>query len=157
MEQETDTMMATRPDPNIPAREDRRRVYDGGKPPHRIEEDIARTRLRLSATIQALEQELRPRRIIEKGAETLRSSPEPGPGAVREQVWAYAIPLALVAAGLGWLFALRRQIRKADLRSAPGEAPIGAVVTDVTETQRIGEKVRESVGPAGFEPATTPL
>jgi Protein of unknown function (DUF3618) len=82
---------------------------DGDKSPQQIEEDIARTRVRLSATIEALERELEPARVVEKSADMLRSALEPAPGPFRQQLWAYAIPLALIVTGLGWLFALRRR------------------------------------------------
>jgi hypothetical protein len=101
--------------------------YDGNKPPHEIEEDLARTRVRLGATIEALERELAPRRVIENGAEVLRRSLEPCPGPFRDHVWAYAIPLALIATGLGWLFALRRRNGRADQCATPAGAPVDAV------------------------------
>jgi len=72
---------------------------DENKPPQAIEEDIARTRVRLSATIEALERELAPQRMLERSTELLRSSLEPAPGSLRTQTWAYAIPLALIATG----------------------------------------------------------
>lgn len=101
--------------------------YDGSKPTHEIEQDIARTRVRLSATIEALERELAPHRVIEKSAEALRSSLEPRPGPFDQQAWAYAIPLALIVTGLGWLFVLRRQSWRADQPSSSGEIPADAV------------------------------
>src|SRR5690242_837864 len=96
-------------------------VYDGSKSPSEIEEDIARTRVRLSAAIDALEHELAPAREIETGTELLRRVLEPEPGAFRQQAWAYAIPLALIATGLSWLFVLRRRTYEADLPSSFGE------------------------------------
>jgi Protein of unknown function (DUF3618) len=109
MDQQTDAMPAPRPNPATWITDDRRRAYNGSRRPHEIEEDIARTRVRLGTTIEALERELAPGRVIEKSVEVLRSSLEPKPGALRDQVWAYAIPLALAATGLGWLFALRHR------------------------------------------------
>jgi hypothetical protein len=94
--------------------EDKRSAYDGNKLPFEIEEAIVLTRRRLNDTIEALERELVPRRIIENGAEALRCSLEPRPGPFRDQVWAYAIPLALIVTGLGWLFMLRRHSWQAD-------------------------------------------
>jgi len=104
-------------------------AYDGSKAPDRIEEDIARTRARLSATIAALEDELAPARVLEQGTEMLRNSLEPAPGPFRQQVWAYAIPLALIVTGLGWLFMLRRRTYQGDLPSSYGELPAEAVET----------------------------
>src|SRR5689334_23594360 len=74
MDQSTDRITAARPD-----------SYNGSKPAKEIEEDIARTRVRLSATIEALERELTPNRVLERSAELLRSSIEPAPGSFRDQ------------------------------------------------------------------------
>jgi uncharacterized protein DUF3618 len=108
--------------------------YDGNKPLSEIEEDIARTRVRLSAAVDALERELAPARVIETSTEVLRNSLEPAPGSFRQQVWAYAIPLALIATGLGWLFFLRRQTYEAGLPSSFGEMPAEAVELGETPT-----------------------
>ena len=104
------------------------RAYDGDKPLHEIEEDIARTRVRLGATIQKLERELAPARV----AEVLRNSLEPPSGPVRSRPRDYAIPLALVVAGLGWLFVLRRRRWLATHPVIPGEMPAEAVETGET-------------------------
>ena len=98
MDQSMDRTTATRPV-----------AFDGNKPPQAIEEDIARTRVRLSATIEELKRELAPQQVLERSTELLRSALEPAPGFFRTQTWAYAIPLALIATGLGWLFVLRRR------------------------------------------------
>jgi hypothetical protein len=112
MDQSTDRTTVTRPD-----------AYDASKPPHAIEEDIARTRVRLSATIEALERELAPDRVLERSTELLRSSLEPAPGPFRTQIWAYAIPLALITTGLGWLFLLRRRSYQPETPASFGEMP----------------------------------
>jgi len=106
--------------------------YDGNKPPHEIEEDIARTRVRLGATIEALEHELAPRRVIENSAEVLRRSLEQRPGPFRDQIRAYAIPLALIATGLGWLFVLRRRSHQPDIPSNLGDTPADAAAANET-------------------------
>ena len=98
-------------------------AYDASKPPHAIEEDIAHTRVRLSATIEALERELAPRRVLERSTELLRSSLEPAPGSFRTQTWAYAIPLALITTGLGWLFLLRRRSYQPETPASFAEMP----------------------------------
>jgi hypothetical protein len=98
-------------------------VYDGDKPLNEIEEDIARTRVRLSATIEALECELAPDRVVEKSSDLLRSALEPPPGPFRQQVWTYAIPLALIATGLGWLITLRRRSYQPEMPSSASELP----------------------------------
>ena len=52
------------------------RTYNSDKPLHEIEDDIARTRVRLGATIEALERELAPARVVQ----VLRNSLEPPAG-----------------------------------------------------------------------------
>ena len=121
MDQSTDRIKAARPD-----------SYDRRKAPNEIEEDIARTRVRLSATIEALERELTPNRVLERSIELLRSSLEPAPGTFRQQSWAYAIPLALIATGLGWLFVLRRRSYQAETPASFGELPGEAIETGET-------------------------
>jgi hypothetical protein len=123
MDQSIDRTTATRPG-----------AYDGSKPPHAIEKDIARTRVRLSATIEALERELAPQRVLERSTELLRSSLEPPPGSFRTQAWAYAIPLALIATGLGWLFLLRRRSYQPETPASFGEMPAEAVEEGETPT-----------------------
>ena len=107
---------------------------DENKPPQAIEEDIARTRVRLSATIEALERELAPQRMLERSTELLRSSLEPAPGSFRAQTWAYAIPLALIATGLGWLFRLRRRSYQPVTPASFGEMPAEEVEIGETPT-----------------------
>ena len=98
-------------------------AYEANKPPQAIEEDIARTRVRLSATIEALERELAPQRVLERATELLRTSLEPAPGPFRTQTWAYAIPLALMTTGLAWLFLLRRRSYQPETPASFGETP----------------------------------
>jgi hypothetical protein len=112
MDQPMDSTTATRPV-----------AYDGRKPPREIEEDIARTRVRLSATIESLEKELAPHRVLERSTELLRTSLDPGPGPFRTQTWAYAIPLALITTGLAWLFLLRRLSYQPETPASFGEMP----------------------------------
>jgi hypothetical protein len=106
--------------------------YYADKPLNEIEQDIARTRVRLSATIDALERELAADRIVEKSAQVLRRALEPPPGSFRQQVRAYAIPLALIATGLGWLYLLRRRSYRSNLPSMPGELPADVIETGET-------------------------
>ena len=123
MDQSMDRTSVARPD-----------AYDAGKPLHAIEEDIARTRVRLSATIDALERGLAPQRVLERSTELLRTSLEPAPGSFRTQTWAYAIPLALIATGLGWLFLLRRRSYQPETPASFGEMPGEAVEEGETPT-----------------------
>ena len=121
MDQSMDRITSTRPD-----------AYDGNKSPAAIEEDIARTRVRLSATIEALERELAPDRVLERSTLVLRNSLEPAPGSFSEQIWAYAIPLALITTGLGWLFMLRWRGYQPETPASFGEMPGEAVETGET-------------------------
>jgi hypothetical protein len=128
--------------------------YDGNKPLGQIEDDIARTRMRLTAAIKALGQELAPRRFLDNGAEALQDSLEPQSDLFRDQVRAYAIPLALVAAGLGWLFAVksrnwRRQqvssagatpVQAAEMGETPALVPIEANVADPLAPAALADK-----------------
>jgi hypothetical protein len=120
MDQSTVRMTEDRSDPVL-ARDHREPA--GDKSPQEIEEDIARTRVRLSATIEAIERRLAPTRV----AEVLRDSLEPPQGPFRAHFRNYAIPLALILAGLGWLFVLRRSMWRAELPSDFGEMPAEAV------------------------------
>jgi len=81
--------------------------YDGNKPTDEIEADIARTRARLGATITALEYELTPRRLIEKGVGALWASRDVVMARARKQIRNNPIPIALIATGAAWLFLLR--------------------------------------------------
>lgn len=120
-------------------------VYDGGKPLNEIEEDIAHTRVRLSAAIEALEYELAPDRVVQKGSDLLRSALEPAPGSFRQQARAYAIPLALIAAGLGWLIMLRWRSYQAEMPSSAGELP--AEATEIGETPIAAPSYADLAGP----------
>ena len=120
-------------------------AYDGNTPPQAIEEDIARTRVRLSATIEALKRELAPQQLLERGTELLRSSIEPAPGPFRTQTWAYAIPLALIATGLGWLFLLRRHSYQPETPASFGEIPAEEV--ERGETPNPAASLVDSTGP----------
>ena len=134
MDQSMDRTTVARPD-----------AYDASKPPHAIEEDIARTRVRLSATIEALEQELAPHRVLERSTELLRSSLEPAPGSFRTQTWAYAIPLALIATGLGWLFLLRRHSYQPETPASFGEMPAEEV--ELGETPNPAQSLADAAAP----------
>jgi hypothetical protein len=125
-------------------------AYDGSKPPQAIEEDIALTRVRLSATIEALKRELAPQQVLERSTELLRSSLVPAPGSFRTQTWAYAIPLALIATGLGWLFLLRRRSYQPAAAASFGEMPAEEV--ELGETPAPAPAFVDVTGPV--EPTT---
>ena len=48
------------------------------------------------------------------------------------QIRAYAIPLALIATGLGWLFVLRRRSYQPDIPSNFGDTPADAAAANET-------------------------
>lgn len=127
MDQSTVGTVARRPDVARRSAVDYRSEDNRDKSSIEIEDDIARTRVRLSATIEALERELAPDRVVEKSTQALRSVLEPGPGPFRQQVWAYAIPLALIATGLGWLIILRRRNYQAEVPPSADEVPAEAI------------------------------
>ena len=139
MDQSTVSMTAARP--GSASAVDRADDNYGGKSLHEIEEDIARTRVRLGATIDALERELAPRRV----AEVLRNSIEPRPGPLPAQARDYAIPLALIVAGLGWLVLLRRSRWSGEMPSEFGEMPAEAV--ELGETPPLGSAYLEPEEP----------
>lgn len=104
-------------------RRDLRAPSNGRKPPHEIEVEITETRRRLGAAIEALDRELAPGRVIEHGAQALHRALEPRQGSVRDHAGAYAVPLALIAVGLGWLFIARRRHWRAELSAVSRETP----------------------------------
>jgi hypothetical protein len=111
-----------------------RTPYDGNRPLHEIEEEIARTRVRVSAAIEALERQLATGRAIDNAAEMVRRALEPPPTSSLNRFRAHAIPLALIASGLGWLFMLRRRNWQSDAPAARGETPAGAAEMGETPT-----------------------
>ena len=130
MDQATAPMVAMRAESAREGAADYQSVRNRDKSLTEIEEDIARTRVRLAATIATLERELTPHRVIETTTQSLRSVLEPGSGPFRQQVWAYAVPLALIATGLGWLFMLRRRNYPVAVPSTAGETSAAAIAAD---------------------------
>lgn len=132
MDQSTGRITAMGPRADSPVVREPRGGTNGSEPSHQIEADIARTRVRLRDTIDALERELTPERVVVKSAQWLRASLETPPlPSVRTQAWAYAIPFALIASGLGWLFMVRRSSR-ARTSSGSGDIADKAVEADDT-------------------------
>jgi hypothetical protein len=78
---------------------------DGGKSPEEIEAEIARTREHLTATLDALERQIAPRHLMEKGAEMLKDSIKGNldTRGLGETLRENPIPIALIGIGLGWL------------------------------------------------------
>jgi hypothetical protein len=127
MDQATAPMVPTGPDVGQPSIAADRRAEQANKPPHEIEQDIARTRTRLRATIEALERELAAERVVEKSREVLETAIV-APGGNR--VLGYAIPLALIVTGLGWLFMVRRRHTEVGSPARGTQTPPPASVYD---------------------------
>lgn len=145
MDQATAPMVATRAETAREPAAEYQGVRNREKSLTEIEDDIARTRVRLAATIAALERELAPQRLLEASTQSLRSVLQPEPSPSRQQVWAYAIPLALIATGLSWLFLLRRRNYQAAVPSAVNEPAVEVIATD--ETLVTASSLAEMAGP----------
>jgi Protein of unknown function (DUF3618) len=78
-------------------------VTINGKRPDEIEAEIARTRSELAETLEALEDRLAPRQLLEKGLDMVRDSMDGQSGKIGETLRNNPVPLALIGIGLGWL------------------------------------------------------
>ncbi len=83
--------------------------YPGDKKPDEIERDIAETRSSLTGTLEALEETLAPRNLLEKGLDMVRDTmdSEGGSSRIGEVIRDNPVPLALIGMGLGWLLLSR--------------------------------------------------
>ena len=136
MDKESD-VIASPPSSAAPITESDRASYDGNRPLHEIEEEIARTRVRVSAAIEALERQLATGRAIDNAAEMVRRALEPPPiSSALDRFRAHAIPLALIASGLGWLFMLRRRNWQSDSPAARDETLAEAAEMGETPTPK---------------------
>jgi hypothetical protein len=79
------------------------RTHGRGKTVSEIEEEINRTRAELGAVLGAIEREIAPRQLLERGADMLKDTLSGGGGAVGDTLRNHPLPLALIGAGLGWL------------------------------------------------------
>ena len=81
------------------------KTYDAsGKSAAEIEDDITETRAELGAVLDALEQRLAPRHLLEQGMDRLRDTMNGnGGGIIGETLRGHPVPLALIGAGIGWL------------------------------------------------------
>jgi len=131
LDKESDAI-ASSPSSAVPIPERDRPSYDGNKSLHEIEQEIARTRTRLSATIEALERELATGRAIDNAAEMVWRALEPPQTSSFDRVRGYAVPLALIAGGLGWLFTLRHSNRQSASTAARAETQAEAVEVEET-------------------------
>ena len=135
LDKESD-VIASPPSSAAPITESDRAPYDGNRPLHEIEEEIARTRVRLSAAIEALERQLATGRAIDNAAEMVRRALEPSPTSFFNRFRVHAIPLALIASGLGWLFILRRRNWQPDSPAARDETLAEAAEMGETPTPK---------------------
>lgn len=79
-------------------------VYDAsGKSPQEIEEDITDTRAQLGEILDALEQKLAPRQLVERGVDMLKDTMSGNTGKLGETLRSNPLPLALIGLGLGWM------------------------------------------------------
>jgi hypothetical protein len=74
-----------------------------GKSVAEIEREIDRTRAELGAVLGAIERQIGPRQLLERGADMLKETLGGGGGMVGETMRNHPLPLALIGAGLGWL------------------------------------------------------
>jgi hypothetical protein len=81
------------------------KTYDAsGKSAAEIEDDITETRAEMGAVLDALEQRLAPRHLLEQGMDKLRDTMNgKGGGIIGETLRGHPVPLALIGAGIGWL------------------------------------------------------
>jgi hypothetical protein len=79
--------------------------YPGDKKAEEIERDIAETRSSLTGTLEALEETLAPRNLLEKGLNMVRDTmdSEGGSSRIGEVIRDNPVPVALIGMGLGWL------------------------------------------------------
>src|SRR5690349_4624426 len=80
--------------------------YDAaGKSADEIEQDIAETRGQLGAILDALEHQLAPRRLLDRGVDMLKDTMTGAGGGsgVADSLRRHPVPLALLGVGLGWM------------------------------------------------------
>jgi Protein of unknown function (DUF3618) len=78
--------------------------YDAaGKSPEQIESDIAETRAGLGEILDAIERQLAPRHLLERGIDMVKDTMSGEPGGLGETLRSHPVPLALIGMGVGWL------------------------------------------------------
>jgi hypothetical protein len=78
-------------------------AYDAtGKSADEIEQDIAETRGQLGAILDALEHQLAPRHLLDRGVDMLKDTMA-GAGGLADTLRRHPVPLALLGVGLGWM------------------------------------------------------
>jgi hypothetical protein len=79
-------------------------AYDAsGKTPEEIEQDIGETRAELGEILDALERQLAPRQLLERGVDMLKDTMSGDANGLAETLRNHPVPLVLIGAGLGWL------------------------------------------------------
>jgi len=80
-------------------------AYDAsGKSPDEIEQDIAETRGQLGAILDAVEHQLAPRHLLDRGVDMLKDTMSgAGGGGLADNLRRHPVPLALLGIGLGWM------------------------------------------------------
>jgi ElaB/YqjD/DUF883 family membrane-anchored ribosome-binding protein len=79
-------------------------AYDAsGKSPQEIERDITDTRAELGEILDALEQRLAPRQLLDQGFDMLRETMSSNSGKIGDTLRNNPVPLALIGAGVGWM------------------------------------------------------
>lgn len=122
--------------------------YDAtGKTAKEIEQDIGETRAELGEILDALERQLSPRQLLERGVDMLKDTMSGDTTGLGETLRSHPIPLALIGAGLGWLL-------MGGARSGRVGETAAALRDRVADTaQGVAGKVREKVASAS---ATAP-
>ena len=80
-------------------------AYDAtGKSAEEIEQDIAETRGQLGALLDAIEHQLAPRHLLDRGMDMLKDTMGgSGEGGLADSLRRHPVPLALLGVGLGWI------------------------------------------------------
>jgi hypothetical protein len=92
-------MSAAAPPERLPALSD-----DGGdRSPEEIAADIEATRTELGAIFAALERQLAPQQLLERGLDMLKDTIEGSGGSLGETLRRHPLPLALIGMGVGWI------------------------------------------------------
>lgn len=77
--------------------------YDAaGKSPEQIESDIAETRAGLGEILDAIERQIAPRHLLERGLDMVKDTMSGDGGGLGETLRSHPVPLALIGMGIGW-------------------------------------------------------
>ncbi len=125
-----------------------RRADSGHPSAAEIEREISRTRAELGRTVDALERRLAPHSILGEGIDMITEyvgRKKALAGDLGEAVRANRVPLALIAAGVGWLVASNTRIGRG-ARDRPA-APVTAqgAIPAARDTERAGGRLLHSL------------